>query len=127
MEQTCDGHEKGTEDCRKPGLVQKGKSAAVGFIWVAGLLLAGSDSPFMPWINLLGVLMFAGIIPVLGSWRSCPEPSDASRRPHRTTARLSADPDVDPAPPARGVKIPCVSQRDVSFSMDGPGRIFSKV
>ncbi|MFN2356966.1 MAG: hypothetical protein ABR534_04420 [Desulfotignum sp.] len=29
-------------------------------VWVAGLLLAGSDGPFMPWLNGLGALVFAG-------------------------------------------------------------------
>lgn len=31
-----------------------------GGLWVAGLLLAGSDSPFMPWTNILGVILFWG-------------------------------------------------------------------
>jgi len=29
-----------------------------GFFWVAGLLIAGSDSNFMPWANGLGLLLF---------------------------------------------------------------------
>lgn len=29
-----------------------------GFFWVSGLLAAGSDGPFMPWVNLGGVLLF---------------------------------------------------------------------
>ena len=26
--------------------------------WVAGLLLAGSDNPFMPWPNIAGLVLF---------------------------------------------------------------------
>jgi hypothetical protein len=126
MEQTCDRHETGTDDCCKPGLAQKGKSAAAGFIWVAGLLLAGSDSPFMPGINLLGVLMFAGVIPVLGSWCACPEPPDASPRSNLQPG-FQPSFDVNLVPPSRGFKTSCVSQRDVYFPGGGPGRIFSKI
>ena len=28
--------------------------------WVLGLLLAGSDGPYMPWGNLLGIIIFLG-------------------------------------------------------------------
>lgn len=28
--------------------------------WVAGLMLAGSDGPFMPWTNVLGLIVFFG-------------------------------------------------------------------
>jgi len=30
----------------------------IGIIWVAGLLISGSDSPYMPWINSLGLILF---------------------------------------------------------------------
>jgi hypothetical protein len=30
-----------------------------GFLWVAGLIMAGSDSNFMPWGNGIGVFLFA--------------------------------------------------------------------
>ncbi|WP_041273204.1 hypothetical protein [Desulforapulum autotrophicum] len=32
--------------------------ASTGFLWVTGLLLAGSDNPFMPWTNLVGLVIF---------------------------------------------------------------------
>ncbi len=32
--------------------------ASTGFLWVTGLLLAGSDNPFMPWTNLVGLIIF---------------------------------------------------------------------
>lgn len=31
----------------------------LGLIWILGLLLAGSDSPLMPWSNICGILLFA--------------------------------------------------------------------
>jgi len=30
----------------------------IGIIWVAGLLIAGSDSPYMPWMNIIGLILF---------------------------------------------------------------------
>ncbi len=29
----------------------------LGFFWIAGLLMAGSESSYMPWLNLLGLLI----------------------------------------------------------------------
>ncbi|NOX33217.1 MAG: hypothetical protein GXP56_05695 [Deltaproteobacteria bacterium] len=29
-----------------------------GTTWIAGLLIAGSDSPYMPWLNILGLIVF---------------------------------------------------------------------
>ncbi|MBI9090405.1 MAG: hypothetical protein JEZ12_14410 [Desulfobacterium sp.] len=31
-----------------------------GLLWVTGLLLAGSDNPYMPWSNLGGLVLFYG-------------------------------------------------------------------
>lgn len=31
-----------------------------GLLWVTGLLLAGSDNPYMPWSNLGGLALFYG-------------------------------------------------------------------
>lgn len=127
MEPIGDSHKTSPDDCRNPGFVQTGKSAAAGFIWVAGLLLAGSDGPLMPWFNLLGVLMFAGITPVLASWFSCPGTSGSSPCHPRKTTRVSAAGEVSPVPPARHIKPPGVGNRKVIFSMNFPGRIFSKI
>ena len=41
-------------------------NAAAGTTWVSGLLLAGSDSPFMPWVNILGLLIFMGASASMG-------------------------------------------------------------
>lgn len=38
----------------------KGLVGLLGCVWVAGLLLAGSDSPYLPWLNLAGTLVFIG-------------------------------------------------------------------
>ncbi len=37
-----------------------------GTAWVAGLLIAGSDSPYMPWLNGIGLLLFFGASVLLG-------------------------------------------------------------
>ena len=39
---------------------------AGGCVWVAGLLIAGSDSPYMPWLNGIGAVVFSGASLVLG-------------------------------------------------------------
>jgi len=31
-------------------------------LFVIGLTLAGSDSPYMPWLNGLGIIIFFGIL-----------------------------------------------------------------
>ena len=37
---------------------QKYWTGIIGIIWVAGLLIAGSDSPYMPWVNTIGLILF---------------------------------------------------------------------
>jgi Sec-independent protein secretion pathway component TatC len=37
---------------------QKYWTGIIGIIWVAGLLISGSDSPYMPWINTIGLILF---------------------------------------------------------------------
>ncbi|WP_299979289.1 hypothetical protein [Desulfobacula sp.] len=37
-----------------------------GTAWIAGLLIAGSDSPYMPWLNGIGLLLFFGAGIILG-------------------------------------------------------------
>ena len=34
------------------------RTVITGSAWVAGLLLAGSDGPLMPWINIAGLTLF---------------------------------------------------------------------
>ncbi len=38
----------------------------IGTAWVAGLLIAGSDSPYMPWLNGIGLIIFFGASVMLG-------------------------------------------------------------
>lgn len=40
------------------------KSGFFGIIWIIGLLIAGSDSPYMPWVNGAGLFLFlaAGLL-----------------------------------------------------------------
>jgi Sec-independent protein secretion pathway component TatC len=37
---------------------QKYWTGIIGIIWVAGLLIAGSESPYMPWMNIIGLILF---------------------------------------------------------------------
>ncbi len=39
-----------------------------GILWLAGLVLAGSEGPYMPYLNILGSLMFLKSSLVLGRW-----------------------------------------------------------
>ena len=37
---------------------EKQWTGVIGIIWVAGLLIAGSESPYMPWVNTIGLILF---------------------------------------------------------------------
>lgn len=39
-------------------IVEKCFIGVTGTAWVAGLLIAGSDSPYMPWLNGIGLIVF---------------------------------------------------------------------
>lgn len=52
----------------------------LGFFWVVGLLVAGSDGPYMPWLNLAGTLVFLGASLWLGKILPGGQPS----RPEET-------------------------------------------
>jgi len=43
-----------------------GIKCLAGFGWVTGLLLAGSENATMPWINILGLALFAGSSLLMG-------------------------------------------------------------
>lgn len=43
----------------------------IGTAWVAGLLIAGSDSPYMPWLNGIGLIVFFGASVLLGKRFQC--------------------------------------------------------
>jgi hypothetical protein len=47
-----------------------------GIAWVAGLLIAGSDSPYMPWLNGIGLILFLGASVLLRKFFN-PSHSDA--------------------------------------------------
>lgn len=50
-------------------------SVMIATVWTAGLLMAGSDSPYMPWTNILGLILFlaASILLSKGFRRIRPE------------------------------------------------------
>ena len=43
---------------KSDGFTRSLKSFCMTLIWITGLLLAGSDSDSMPWINLIGLVLF---------------------------------------------------------------------
>ncbi len=51
---------------KQRSFIQKCKIALTGTAWVAGLLIAGSDSSYMPWPNGLGLLLFFSASILLG-------------------------------------------------------------
>ena len=47
-------------------LYEKCFIGSTGTVWVTGLLIAGSDSPYMPWLNGIGLILFLGASILLG-------------------------------------------------------------
>ncbi len=41
-------------------IIEKSLMGIAAMGWILGLLIAGSDSPYMPWLNGLGVILFLG-------------------------------------------------------------------
>ncbi len=42
--------------------------AVIGVLWVTGLLIAGSDSIYMPWVNGVGLILFLLSSVMLGKY-----------------------------------------------------------
>jgi hypothetical protein len=47
-------------------MTEKLITGLTGIAWVAGLLIAGSESSYMPWVNGLGLIIFSGASLLLG-------------------------------------------------------------
>ena len=47
-------------------MLKKCVTGIVGLIWVSGLLIAGSDSNYMPWVNGIGLILFFSASIILG-------------------------------------------------------------
>jgi hypothetical protein len=58
----------------------KFKTALSGTLWTAGLLLAGSDGPQMPWMNIAGLIIFAAASLVLSRQLRSFAPQQAGAR-----------------------------------------------
>ncbi len=59
----------------------------VGILWVAGLLIAGSDSPYMPWINGIGLILFFCASIMLGKLFQSIESKDENILPIKLTGQ----------------------------------------
>ncbi|WP_300460501.1 hypothetical protein [Desulfobacula sp.] len=56
----------------KRTVYEKCVTGVTGTVWIAGLLISGSDSPYMPWLNGMGLFLFLGATLLLGK---CLQPS----------------------------------------------------
>jgi hypothetical protein len=56
----------------KKTIYEKCVIGGIGTVWIAGLLISGSDSPYMPWLNGMGLFLFLGATLLLGK---CLQPS----------------------------------------------------
>ncbi len=62
-------------------------TGAAGILWVAGLLIAGSDSPYMPWVNGIGLILFFCASIMLGKVFQSIESGDDNTIPIKLTER----------------------------------------
>ena len=60
------------------------KTGVAGTGWIIGLALAGSEGALMPWLNILGVLVFMGSSLVLSSLLSTLDQASSSLAPKTT-------------------------------------------
>jgi hypothetical protein len=114
-------HGIGTRTWAKIWFATRIKIAGAGCIWVAGLLMAGSDSLYMPWINALGALIFAGISLVLGNLLSCLDLPDPDRTGPGCPDRAMGEKFMGPVKNVHNRKIV------TSYAVGAQGRIFSKI
>ena len=72
--------------------MQQIKTGIIATAWIFGLLIAGSDSPQMPWVNFLGLFLFAAAS--LGLGRSLHSP-DKKENPAAGSCFLNRPPKVN--------------------------------
>lgn len=73
-------------------LYKKWMVVIAGFSWAAGLLIAGSDSEFMPFINILGLILFFCASMILGKYLQTIEADKhptQTKRPGRITCSFN--------------------------------------
>lgn len=74
-----------------------------GTTWAAGLLIAGSDSPYMPWLNGIGLIIFFGASILLGKRLDLSSHSQGDAMNH---PRFYQKPDIPGIKPQKkGIKI----------------------
>lgn len=71
-----------------------------GLGWILGLLTAGSDGPYMPWVNLLGVLIFLTASLILG--KTLPKWERKAKKEWKNKKRLGSSPVVQRMSPDLG-------------------------
>ncbi len=80
-------------------IYQRGVIGIAAFIWVLGLLTAGSDSMYMPWLNAVGAIVFllaslwlGRLLPRLESSGSLASPSKLTKKKVFTGTRILPTP-----------------------------------
>lgn len=111
----------------KTTTVRKIKTALTGCVWMTGLLIAGSDSPYMPWLNGLGILIFSSISLVSGQWLSSLDQSDSGMVFKATSCRSEATARSGWKKAGWGLKSPWPREDGSDGDEKIHGRIFSKI
>ncbi|MBU0970557.1 MAG: hypothetical protein KKC20_07910 [Proteobacteria bacterium] len=82
----------------KENIYTRGVIGVAGSLWVLGLLVAGSESLYMPWLNTAGAVVFLGaslwlgrILPRLGETVAISPSPAASRKKVRISATEKKD------------------------------------
>lgn len=76
-------------------IYEKSSIGFLGTAWIAGLLIAGSDSQYMPWINGIGLLLFFGASVLLGKLL----------KPSHSTPGILLYPEFYQRPPAKAMEL----------------------
>jgi len=46
--------------------MEEGMKVLIGILFTVGLLIAGSDGPWFPWVNVIGAVIMSAAVPL--SW-----------------------------------------------------------
>jgi hypothetical protein len=111
----------------KTKTAKKIKTAAAALFWMAGLLIAGSDSPYMPWLNGMGILMFSGISLVSGQWLSRLDRADSGKALNASPPRPEVTPGSGWKKAGWDMKSPWRRDHLSAGEEKIQGRIFSKI
>jgi len=107
MQLICKKDHAETRMCDKFFSHTKLQVVAGGCIWVAGLLIAGSDSPYMPWLNGIGAVVFSGASLVLGKLLPLVNPDETGVYSHDRLSCFMTDVNRDQIKNTQAHTLPC--------------------